>query len=78
MYYNFNYLEYDISYNDDIDSNNELAEFRSMKFYKTVVISTFLLASETRTLSRKEESKIQATEMKFIRRNQRYSILDFK
>ena len=38
-----------------------------MKFYKTVAVPTFLSASETWSLGKRDVQRIQAAEMKFLR-----------
>ena len=47
-----------------------------MKFYKTLVVPTFLYGSETWTLGKRDVQRIQAAEMKFLRGTQNYSLLD--
>ena len=47
-----------------------------MKIYKTVAVPTFLYASETRTVGKRDVQRIQAIEMKFLRESQGCSLLD--
>ena len=49
-----------------------------MKFYKTVAASTFLYASETRILGKRNVRMIQPPEMKFLRGMQGLSRLGRK
>ena len=55
---------------------NKTRKETRMKFYKTVAVPTFLYASETWTLGKGEEKKIQAAEMRFLRSVQGFSLLD--
>ena len=48
------------------------------KFYKTVAVPTFLYASETWTLGKRDVRRIQAAEMKSLRGTQGCSLLDRK
>ena len=55
--------------------NKERKDTR-MKFYKTVGVPTFLYASETWTLGKRDVQRIQAAKMKFLRGTQGCSLLD--
>jgi hypothetical protein len=75
----FNYLGCDISYEKDNDVVNKLAKFRNVcgtikkrkdkrfKFYKTIAVPILIYGSEAWVLSKREESKIQPSEMLFLR-----------
>lgn len=47
---------------------NKTRKETQIKLYKTVAVPTLLYGSETQVTKKKEESRIQAKEMKFLRR----------
>ena len=47
---------------------NKTRKETQLKFYKTIAVPTLLYGSETWITTKKEESRIQAQEMKFLRR----------
>ena len=55
---------------------NKTRKYTRMKFYKSVAVPTFLCASKTWNLGKKDVEKIQATKTKFLRGKQGRSLLD--
>jgi hypothetical protein len=49
-----------------------------MKIYNTLAIPTLTYESEIWTLTQQDKSRLKASEMKFLRRTARYTLLDHK
>jgi hypothetical protein len=57
---------------------NQVQKSSRMKIYNTLAIPALIYGSEIWTLTQQDKSRLQSSEMKFLRRTAGYTLLDHK